>query len=264
MALGSPWSTAGCDFDAGVDCVLGEEKSCTSRKGCKGVRHCQSGVWGDCECESTTLGSACKRNSDCGKSETCLTETSELLLGGGIPGGVCARECSDDYAVCEKDEEPTVCVVTTGTSKEQRAFCLPSCELGDGDVDKCMSRHDVACDQGIEGTTEAFCRPLCVSDGDCREGGRCNPATGACTKGTTGGGLQFGEQCDADALEPLCQGTCLSVGESESGNVAYCSHGCVLAPTKGRSRPYTPTGTGVTWRASSDSIPARPSSSDIR
>lgn len=228
MILGCAFAFLGCDFDSGDKCEAGAQARCTGESGCHGTRHCNVGSWGACECDPDTVGDQCKRDSDCGEYELCLTENGSLLLGGGFPGGVCARECTNDHSACDEDDEPTTCVATTGSRDDARAFCLLTCALGDGRTNKCNARSDMACDESLDGTSEPFCRPLCVSDNDCREGGRCDPATGACVEALANEGLRFGEECEADGEGPLCRGICLWLGDSEAEDTAYCSHRCVL------------------------------------
>ena len=64
-----------------------------------------------------------------------------------------------------------------------------------------------------------YCRPFCRRDADCASGA-CDLLAGVCVE-TEREGDVLGTPCDPDADEPLCEGSCVELGE-----FAYCSHRC--------------------------------------
>lgn len=220
---------------ASSNCTRGAERACRGPNNCEGTQSC-SGTpteWRQCECATqtppivpTSVGQACDIDSDCAEEEQCLDGES-AFLGGQLVAKTCVRDCSANPSICSQLRTDSVCVkASTGqlsmTSMPQtggdRAYCFESCTLGTADNARCHSRVGVACSALEEGG--AFCRPLCVADEECDDG-VCDPLRGVCTKESTIG-LPLGSECDSNAVEPECEGLCLTVDD-----LSYCTGRCI-------------------------------------
>ncbi len=236
------WGCSSSTVDGGTqpaECEGDERRAC-SLEGCGGLQRCDGGSWGDCECVSSAVGRACERAADCERDEVCFDAD---YLGGELPGGICTLRCDEDPAACERRDPPSVCVVTAeeGAGRDggdAEAHCLPQCELGEADGDKCYGRENMACAEvsadADDATTSslrraadvgdgslAVCRPLCSADAQCGSG-ECDPRTGACVSSVNE--FLFGGECDPDEdATTQCAGVCVEVD-----GVGFCSQRCRL------------------------------------
>jgi len=220
-------------------CPAGRSIACTGAEGCAGHQICRDDGSGYdfCVCagdemfpsagpNSGLLGATCVDDSDCRAGTSCLTTASTGVSGEGPSAGLCVVECARDASICEEHDPGTTCAVLDdrGTSepRDDAAFCLPTCEVGDPDAneDKCRGRIDLVCDEDIAGTGVGYCRPACRSDVDC-DGRQCNLRTGFCADELPGGD-PIGSACDPEA--PECAGGCIDHGSS----YAECSGVCRL------------------------------------
>lgn len=201
---------------------------------------------------NVSLGLACRTDSDCGATLTCLTADSSELVG-GPPNGVCTKRCSADASVCTKLPSPAECVGIGSTR-----YCLPRCKMGP--AAKCQGRLDMACTPIPSSTTMscssdadcrslvdsgngAFCNgtqcesvsgvcvPQCNSDADCPEARACDSYSGLCVdRAAVTNGAPVGTPCDPNAKEETCRGFCdtLAVIKGECQTSAQCPKGtCV-------------------------------------
>lgn len=171
------------------------------------------------------MGLHCESDEECGAG-SCLTSNAESLLGGGAGANVCVLDCTSDANLCDGYERELVCVQTLGGStqetKDDRAYCFESCEIGGDLRGKCSGRTQLACDDSFEGSGDvdaAFCRPLCSEDSDCEEG-TCDLGRGVCSASPREG-QELGAECGSGL--PACAGLCL-----EEAGLRYCSQRCVL------------------------------------
>lgn len=178
---------------------------------------------------SSGIGRPCSFDDDCSEGLTCMTSDSDEWFGGGPAHGYCTLDCEAGGEVCIEADPGAVCLQTEGSF-----HCMLGCSIGQ--VDKCHSRGDVACDAAsINGV--GFCRPVCRSDDDC-DGRFCDLGLGSCTD-VEPEGDPIGAACDPEAAigESNCASqVCLPMGEE----YAFCSGFCNLTEIGCGSDNQTP------------------------
>ncbi len=174
------------------------------------------------------LGSPCTANGQCSDGE-CWLEGSEILSAGSPSAGLCSPDCSDDGS-CPDDG---FChTFATGVAR-----CLLRCNHGDGKVEKCRGRRDLACTT-IAGND--VCLPVCSDDSQCLSG-MCDRRTALCSGSQSGGDLEVQATC-GDVSE--CRGNCVSkrcaelcvfgaVSTCQPASASSLKPGCVLPYAEG-------------------------------
>lgn len=211
------------------ECADSEERACIDDGGCEGTAICVGGIWSECACDKgggdtkEALGGPCVDNSDCSTNAHCLTEEGDEWFGGGPPGGICVADCSLDPLTCESFEG-SVCVLIEDDG--DRAYCLQRCSIGDGNVEKCGERDDIACEP-LDDDGDGFCRPFCTTDDACA-GGRCDKRHGTCVEDLNNVD-DFGTSCTLDDDDTGCSGLCVQLSPEDS--TGYCTHRCRFGST---------------------------------
>lgn len=188
---------------------------------------------------TSPIGQTCLKDSDCGtQGLTCLLPSSNDLLGGGVPNGICTLDCSADYvgasptavSVCAKIDPAAICLEVSDAPV--KAYCWEACEIGPvSSMDmKCHSRRDMGCYDDT-GSGTGYCKPLCRGDFDCA-GRKCDLSEGNCVDSIPATRkLPIGSKCDPQATDDTCEGRCIGVSNSDSGanaSVGFCSGLCQI------------------------------------
>lgn len=199
---------------------------------------------------SSLIGQPCLKDTDCGTDGlTCLADSSEDYLSGGVSHGICTLDCSadilaavSDVGTCSKVDATAICVGTTPA----KAYCLESCTVGPPSAaeNKCHNRKDMACsdprDRGI-----GYCKPVCRGDFDC--GKRfCDLSSGVCVdKIDSSRKLPIGSKCDPNSDVDPCHGACVGIleGDASTTQVGFCSGYCKLGEQNGCG--FDPSSTSV-------------------
>lgn len=204
---------------------------------------------------SNFLGLSCTADAQCGPMGKCIQTTdNDPFLGGGPAGGYCTKPCQADNEcgignVCFYDEPSGVGECILGCIFGEPELMFLDDEL---DPSKCNGREDVRCAQLQDGSE--VCLPTCGSDSQC-DGRVCDPRLAVCVD-TPNAGKALGEQCDPEAMEPECAGTCITIGSGDPTMDKYmCTSPCVMAGIVEGSDDcgglekgiciYSPSGTGV-------------------
>jgi hypothetical protein len=188
---------------------------------------------------TSPIGQTCTKDTDCGTMGlTCLLPSSNDLLGGGVPNGICTLDCSADYnaasptavSACAKIDPSAICLEVN--MAPVKAYCWEGCTIGavPSSEIKCHSRRDMGCfdDQG-SGT--GYCKPLCRGDFDCA-GRKCDLGEGNCVDTIDPARkLPLGSKCDPHAQTDTCSGICIGISSADSGalaGVGFCSGLCKI------------------------------------
>lgn len=247
---------SGHDKSSETACVPGRSIACSGAEGCAGHQICRDDGSGydPCVCSgdetfaaagpaSGLIGADCADDGDCRKGLSCLTAGSTAIHGEGPAAGLCVLDCARDDSVCQKTDAGSTCVVLddrgTSATRDDTAFCLPKCTLGDppANDDKCRGRIDLVCSEETAGTGLGYCRPACRADLDC--GSRhCDLRTGLCGDDTPQGDA-IGSACDP--AMPKCSGGCIDHGASYAECSGVCrlnTPGCGQDPAAGAPYDY--------------------------
>lgn len=162
----------------------------------------------------TSIGERCTSDKQCDADAFCYFGDEETK--GSSGRGICVTACDGK---CGNTTPASRCIATA----DDGDICMPSCTVGEPDLDKCGGFSDVVCE--VISTTSsdgkhAVCHPFCTTDSDCKSDHFCDRSMGLCLTEPTDG-LAFGASCAPGSAE--CQGECIAVGEE-----SLCTHRCVL------------------------------------
>ena len=228
VSCGSDEATGGGGGTGGGGLLPGGGKGGASSGGAVGRAGATAGG-GDSSTLTSTLGTVCTVDGDCGTGLTCVTAGGGKFGGAGPSQGLCTAACTSD-ADCAAIETGAGCV-NMGTTATPAPYCLEACVQGDpADPAKCQGRFDLACrdlaDPTVSTATDPFCVPRCRADSECGAGLYCSPRSGLCSK-TKPTGDAAGTPCDANATTNNCAGICVGFPDS-TGKVftGYCADLC--------------------------------------
>lgn len=211
-----------------------------------------------CISPNTCAGSVCGKLAD---GQSCGSDASKCASGVCAQGVCCATACSGTCRSCaisgsegacinvpDKQDPLNQCEATSSTTCATTGSCDGSgkcavyaagvaCNPASCSADASQSIAGSTCDGAarcvapggnscannlICGGSPPSCKLTCTSDGDCRNGTKCNARTGQCAavNGTacTSGGQCGSDQCiDGFCCNSKCDGACMACASSVTG-----------------------------------------------
>lgn len=168
----------------------------------------------------SSIGSACRFNSDCSTGAFCIPATINGA-GTGWASGYCASPCGGGQS-CLLCPGGSTCVVS---GAEGQSYCLATCS------DQLPCRDGYAC---IARGNTSVCMPGCTKDEECAVGLQCS--RGACIRPGSDGG---GQPC------VLC---------TSGGSVGGATGGGSSGSTGGDTGPAAPGGCGCTQASGAEAV----------
>jgi hypothetical protein len=191
---------------------------------------------------TSTLGAACKANTDCSAGLSCLKSSDNISAAaiGGPGNGLCTLDCTANQNACGPVGGICAAIDVTPADVITRALCFESCAIGPTrplpPVAKCHGREDVVCRPFNAAETVFGCFPLCVTDADCGTR-KCEAASGMCVD-VPQTGKTVGSACtsagDTLSSTECAGGVCLPIEAVPDGGTApgICSSLCSLGSTR--------------------------------
>jgi hypothetical protein len=179
---------------------------------------------------TSSLGAPCTSDAQCGGGLTCIKTSDNLsnLSPGGVPNGMCTRDCTNDQMAC--GPLGGICVGIDGSADAgvSKAACFETCAIGTGT--KCHARQDMACEPVNRDETIFSCIPICVTDSDCGTR-KCDVGSGLCVETVTPG-KPVGSGCTASRMSnnECAGGLCLPIQAVPDGGTTpgICTALCRL------------------------------------